>query len=1064
MTALDTIKQAVLGVPFDPDKMPSRTGVVKAFSEMQLQLEGAQAGAIVKDTLAALNTLTSAPYAGIMAWVMKGANAGIYENTGSANSPSWTKRGEIPQFFVTGLNVGAGTANAIQVTTDIPFPAQDGRALLGVPILLDNTTSPPTVSINGGSALPVVSASGADVVVGGLKAGMIIVGYTSAGKFRLLSDQVSQALVTQMEGYLKTFRSQYLGAATSDPTLDPYGIALIEGALYFNSVSGVLRVYHSGAWMPLTLAITDGSVTLVKLASASVDRTKLTTSLRSVMSWQYPTLAALVADTVPSDIVSVRVMERVAGLGGGAFWTYSATDPAVPTGCKVQDAGGRWWRLEKSAGRITPEMCGAFGGIFITTEARAIFDAMLAAGSPPTREHLRLIDRTIARWKRAGVWAEMGWLLAAGKDKAQSLINWYNPSANAAETVSMPFAGPGKGFSPNNGTGTITGPNLNNTGIPGYQQNDAHLGLFNLDRTASDDSPLFGTDSSGAAYLIPRRATDTTVFRKRLNQSTSTDTTIVDAFGLMQSNKISATQVRNFQQGNFLDEDTVTTAAVPGTPILLQGAGKATVPFMSAGGAMSDKLNIAHAEILRDLVNRLPYAVGVGDVVTSAELDAAVALNVTTMSDRFQDFIDYISEGRAFGELADVTYMVNRKMRALRGVNIEGRAGYSRITMLATVGRNEPIIQTGDVDQMAHDIIFKNFIFDFNAARLSVTGGSTTDAPLGTCCAIVFTRHARVVGCEAYDSFKHCFDGTGSTYNGSGVTGVENPYIIQMSEDVKFIDCIAEGAGDDCFTCHCCQGVRFIGCRAMFSTAIYTGTATNSNGFELDDYSTQAHVIDCEAFFVYSAIEIKGHKDAAAARDCTVNGFLCKWTTNGVVMRHIERGDSGQPASASAFNLQVSNVKILNPLEWIAGETRQAMRIYAYKGVQVSDIVIRQEACASDYYGVGTGTNGVFGIFFLGGDIQFETIKIEGFGSSNGIRITSTSEGYIILGNLMMRNGPLIGVYFSGGAKLVIGKHTLHGSNQVGSEGIRAIGVTASLKYSSSDGFIENFATATNIS
>lgn len=204
MTALDTIKQAVLGVPFDPGKQPSRQGVVKAFSEMQTQLEAAQAGAFVRSTRTALNAFTAAP-ASAMAWVVNDltpSNNGIYENTGSAMAAIWTRRTDIPQFIVTAMNTGEGTANAIKATTDRAIPVQDGRCLILVPIVANNTISPPTVQFNNGTIYPIVSNNGNDVLVNGLIADMVIAGYISAGKFRLINDQVSAAYVAEIEALI----------------------------------------------------------------------------------------------------------------------------------------------------------------------------------------------------------------------------------------------------------------------------------------------------------------------------------------------------------------------------------------------------------------------------------------------------------------------------------------------------------------------------------------------------------------------------------------------------------------------------------------------------------------------------------------------------------------------------------------------------------------------------------------------------------------------------------------------------------------------------------------------
>lgn len=197
MTALDTIKQAVLGAP-----EPSRQGVVKAFSEMQLQLEGAQAGAYIRSTKTSLNALLLASVAA-MAWVVNDptqANNGIYENTGTASAAVWTRRADIPVFFITGINEGEGTADAIEVTTDLPVPSQDGRAIIGIPILAANTISPPTVQLNGaGPFLPIISNTGENVAIGGLQPNMLICGFVTAGKFRMITSQVDDAIVAQAE-------------------------------------------------------------------------------------------------------------------------------------------------------------------------------------------------------------------------------------------------------------------------------------------------------------------------------------------------------------------------------------------------------------------------------------------------------------------------------------------------------------------------------------------------------------------------------------------------------------------------------------------------------------------------------------------------------------------------------------------------------------------------------------------------------------------------------------------------------------------------------------------------
>jgi hypothetical protein len=44
------------------------------------------------------------------------------------------------------------------------------------------------------------------------------------------------------------FDDRFLGAKTSDPTVDNDGNPLITGALYFNSVQNAMKVYNGTAW------------------------------------------------------------------------------------------------------------------------------------------------------------------------------------------------------------------------------------------------------------------------------------------------------------------------------------------------------------------------------------------------------------------------------------------------------------------------------------------------------------------------------------------------------------------------------------------------------------------------------------------------------------------------------------------------------------------------------------------------------------------------------------------------------------------------------------------------
>ena len=64
-----------------------------------------------------------------------------------------------------------------------------------------------------------------------------------------------------------SFDDRYLGAKSSDPSVDNDGASLVTGALYFNSSAGNLRVYNGSAWIAIA-ADTD-----VKVLVSSNDST-----------------------------------------------------------------------------------------------------------------------------------------------------------------------------------------------------------------------------------------------------------------------------------------------------------------------------------------------------------------------------------------------------------------------------------------------------------------------------------------------------------------------------------------------------------------------------------------------------------------------------------------------------------------------------------------------------------------------------------------------------------------------------------------------------------------------
>lgn len=101
----------------------------------------------------------------------------------------------------------------------------------------------------------------------------------------LVAQAAAEAARDQTLAVYDSFDDRYLGSKTSDPTLDNDGNALVAGAIYFNSVSGVMRLYTGSAWVAAYVQGVASSIgftpvggiaaTDVQAAIAEVDSEKL---------------------------------------------------------------------------------------------------------------------------------------------------------------------------------------------------------------------------------------------------------------------------------------------------------------------------------------------------------------------------------------------------------------------------------------------------------------------------------------------------------------------------------------------------------------------------------------------------------------------------------------------------------------------------------------------------------------------------------------------------------------------------------------------------------------------
>ncbi|WP_180980689.1 hypothetical protein [Sinorhizobium sp. M4_45] len=223
--------------PYEPKKEQIRAwgawveGIITAFTS---------SGGLIYSSKTALDADLSKA-ANSMAWVIGdpvAANNGVYGKVGASGTGSWTRRSDLPFSFIIASDAGAGTPNAIQATTAIPV---SGSALIWMNVADTNTTTPVTVSFNGGSALTIKSNSGEDVEVGGLQSGMILLGVVSGSTFRLFSDETIAAKLyaardAAVAAQAAAEAAEAAAEAARDIALDAAGDTVAQGSVpIFNS-------------------------------------------------------------------------------------------------------------------------------------------------------------------------------------------------------------------------------------------------------------------------------------------------------------------------------------------------------------------------------------------------------------------------------------------------------------------------------------------------------------------------------------------------------------------------------------------------------------------------------------------------------------------------------------------------------------------------------------------------------------------------------------------------------------------------------------------------------------
>ena len=124
------------------------------------------------------------------------------------------------------------------------------------------------------------------------------IGYTSDNITADLDAAVAaaQAAEAATEFLFNQFGDQYLGAHTTDPTVDTSGNPLTDGDIYFNTTDSVLKFYTGTAWVaPEAVATTAASEAQAAQVAAELAETNASTSASNAATSESNALASELA-------------------------------------------------------------------------------------------------------------------------------------------------------------------------------------------------------------------------------------------------------------------------------------------------------------------------------------------------------------------------------------------------------------------------------------------------------------------------------------------------------------------------------------------------------------------------------------------------------------------------------------------------------------------------------------------------------------------------------------------------------------------------------------------------
>ena len=235
----------------------------------------------------------------------------------------------------------AATSATAAATSATNAATQATNAATSATAAATSATSASTQATNAATSATAATTSATNAATSATSAASSATDATTNGAAQVTLATAQVALATTQANNaaasFDSFDDRYLGAKSSNPSVDNDGGALITGALYFNTTAPEMRVYNGSAWvnMPFTaVGALLAANNLSDLASAATARTNLGVAIGSNVQAYSAELAAIAALSTTSYGRSLLTLADQAALQSavGAATTGKAIAMAIVFG------------------------------------------------------------------------------------------------------------------------------------------------------------------------------------------------------------------------------------------------------------------------------------------------------------------------------------------------------------------------------------------------------------------------------------------------------------------------------------------------------------------------------------------------------------------------------------------------------------------------------------------------------------------------------------------------------------------------------------------------------------